>query len=171
VTNLIWAQARDGVIGASGTMPWHIPEDGAHFRELTTGGTVIMGRRTWDSLPERFRPLPDRRNIVVSRQSDLALSGAEVVTSLDAGLERARAAGSERIWVIGGGQLYAQAIDRADRLEITEIDIGIEGDTRAPVIDPAEWARDGADPVSGWHISSKGPRYRFLSYARLQPGD
>lgn len=158
---LIWAQARDGVIGAGGGMPWHVPEDLAHFKAVTLGHPVVMGRRTWESFPERFRPLPDRRNIVVTRTQGWSAPGAEPAASLDAALE---AAGPGRIWVIGGGQLYAQAIARADLLEVTDLDLEVAGDTRAP--EPAGWEPVARDPAEGWHTSRSGIRYRFTTYRR-----
>ncbi|MFT3798647.1 dihydrofolate reductase [Microbacterium sp.] len=163
---LIWAEARGGVIGAAGGMPWHVPEDLAHFRAITTGHPVIMGRRTWESFPDRFRPLPGRRNIVVTRQSDWAAPGAERAASLDDAL--ALVADAPEAWVIGGGQLYREAIARADVLEVTELDLDVAGDTHAPprdgwtvvALDPA--AADPAD-AAGWHTSRTGIRYRFLT--------
>lgn len=128
---LIWAEARGGVIGRDGGMPWHVPEDLAHFRAKTTGAPVIMGRRTWESFPERFRPLPGRRNIVVTRNADWEADGAERASSLDAALALVDSALDA--WVIGGARLFAEAIERADVLEVTELDLEIaDGDTFAP---------------------------------------
>ena len=156
---LVWAQAHGGVIGAAGEMPWHVPEDLAHFRAVTGESDVIMGRRTWESLPPRFRPLPGRRNIVVSRSVDWAGAGAERVDSLDA----ARALSTTpEVWVIGGGQLYAEAIGKADVLEVTQLDLEVDGDTFAPPL--SGWARTSADPDDGWHVSRTGIRYRFETY-------
>jgi dihydrofolate reductase len=160
---LIWAEARDRVIGRGGGLPWHIPEDSAHFRQITFGATVVMGSRTWDSLPERFRPLTGRRNIVVSRRDGLEVPGAELFDSVEGALAAARA--DDATWVIGGGQLYAATIGLADRLEITEIDLDATGDTRAPEVGP-EWTSTDGDPVTGWHTSRIGVRYRFRSYLR-----
>ncbi len=158
---LVWAQTRDGVIGADGGMPWHVPEDMAHFREVTATHDVIMGRRTWESLPPRFRPLPGRRNIVVSRSEDWSAEGAERAGSLDEAL--ALAAG-DQVWVIGGGMLYAEAIAVADVLEVTQLDLDVAGDTRAPAV--GGWRRSAADPADGWHTSRSGIRYRFETYRR-----
>jgi dihydrofolate reductase len=163
--SLVWAEAHDGVIGDGGTIPWRLPEDLAHFRELTTGGAVVMGRRTWDSLPERFRPLPDRTNIVVTRRPDWAAEGAERASSVDEALQLAAAAGS--VWVIGGGEVYRQALDAADRLEITEVDLEVPGDTLAPAIDVAEWVRMPESP-DDWRESKTGIRYRFVTLVRAQ---
>lgn len=161
---LIWAQAHDGVIGANGGMPWHVPEDLAHFKQLTLGSPVVMGRRTWESFPSRFRPLPGRRNIVVTRQEEWRDAGAERAGSLSAALALAAAGAPQRIWVIGGGELFLEAIDLADLLEVTELDLAVDGDTRAP--DRSTWHTVAADPVEGWHTSRSGIPYRFL---RLVP--
>lgn len=161
---LIWAEARGGVIGARGGMPWHVPEDLAHFKSATLGAPVVMGRRTWESFPERFRPLPGRRNIVVTRQDDWADAGAERAASLEAALAAAGETDPERVWVIGGGQLYREAIALADRLDVTELDLDVDGDTRAP--DRSEWRTMSVDPPDGWHTSRTGIRYRFLVLER-----
>lgn len=161
---LIWAEAAGGVIGRAGGMPWHVPEDLAHFKAVTLGAPVVMGRKTWDSLSPRFRPLPGRRNIVVTRQRDWTADGAEVASSVDAALALASGA-SERVWVIGGAQLYAETIARADRLEITELDLVVDGDTFAPTLG-TEWHAAAVDPGSGWHTSSGGIRYRWVTYSR-----
>ncbi|KQV07965.1 dihydrofolate reductase [Leifsonia sp. Root112D2] len=161
MSGLIWAQTTNGVIGRDGGMPWHLPEDLAHFTQVTAGATVVMGRRTWDSLSPRFRPLPGRRNVVVSRQPGWQAQGAEAVASV----EQALAVDDDNIWVIGGAQLYAATIALADRLEVTDIDLDVNGDTMAPVIG-AEWAVTAAQPTNGWIESRTGLRYRFTSYVR-----
>ena len=155
----IWAEARGGILGADGGMPWHVPEDMAYFKRITAGSAVIMGRRTWESFPERFRPLPNRRNIIVTRDRSFRATGGETAGSLD---EAYRLAG-EDAWVIGGGQIYAQAMERLVEISVTEIDLDVEGDTRAPRIGP-EWIRSTSDPESGWHTSRTGARYRFVRY-------
>ncbi|QZT64360.1 dihydrofolate reductase [Mycolicibacterium austroafricanum] len=155
--NMVWAQSRSGVIGRGNAIPWHVPEDMARFKELTMGHTVIMGRLTWESLPAKFRPLPGRRNVVVTRQAGYQADGAEVVTSLeDAPLDDA--------WVIGGSQIYGLALPLATRCEVTEVDIDLrreDDDALAPVLDEA-WVGTEGD----WRDSSSGLRYRFYSYAR-----
>jgi dihydrofolate reductase len=110
---LIYARAANGVIGANGTMPWHLPEDLAHFKALTQGHPVIMGRKTWDSLPARFRPLPGRTNIVVTRQADWHADGAQRAASLDEALSLAEQSGAATAWIMGGAQIYAQALPSA----------------------------------------------------------
>ena len=156
---LVWAQDRDGVIGRDGALPWHLPEDLAHFRALTRGATVVMGRATWESLPERFRPLPGRRNVVLSRRPGYRAAGADVRDSLDAALADVEGP----VWVIGGAQVYAQAQSLADRAAVTEVDVRVDGDALAPRLD-ARWQRVGIDPADGWHRSTTGLGYRFLEY-------
>lgn len=153
---LIWAEAHGGVIGAGGTMPWHVPEDLAHFKEVTLGAPVVMGRRTWESLPERFRPLPGRENIVITRQAGWAADGARAAGSIPDALT-----GLEEAWVIGGGEIFRSVIAEADRLEVTELDLDVAGDAFAP-------SRDGFRLVSQgqWRIGRTGIRFRFLGYQR-----
>jgi dihydrofolate reductase len=163
---LIWAQANDRVIGAGGRMPWHLPEDLAHFRAITGSDAVIMGRKTWDSLPPRFRPLPGRSNIVVTRQPGFDAPGATVVGSLEQAVAVAdEASASGTTWVIGGAELYRLALPHADRLEVTEIDLDVDGDTWAPELD-GTWRVNAAEPAAGWSTAGNGLRYRFLVYAR-----
>lgn len=171
---LIWAQARGGVIGAGGTMPWHLPEDLRHFSRTTAGSPVVMGRRTWESFPPRFRPLPRRTNIVITSDDDFAADGARRARDLDealalagADLDRreAEGQGTGTIWVIGGGRVYREALDRADLLVVTEIDLDVTGDTTAPEI-PGDAHLAEADPAQGWHESASELRYRILRYSR-----
>ncbi|HEY4226387.1 MAG TPA: dihydrofolate reductase [Pseudolysinimonas sp.] len=158
---LIWAQARDGVIGLDGRMPWHLPEDLARFKRLTVGSTVVMGRRTWDSIEPPFRPLVDRRNVVVTRDPSWAGDGASVAHSIDEALV------DEDTWVIGGAQLYTATIDRADRLEVTEIDASYDGDAFAPAIDFSVWEPTPLTADASWLTAANGLHYRFLTYARV----
>jgi dihydrofolate reductase len=151
---LIWAEARGGVLGRDGALPWRLPEDQRMFRELTTGSTVVMGRRTWDSLPERFRPLPGRRNVVLTR--DPSWSQAERAGSV----EEALALGD--LWVIGGAEVYAAFLPYADEIVRTEIDADFAGDVLAPALD-GSWV----GPVPGWEVSTGGLRYRVTRLARV----
>lgn len=156
---LIWAQSTSGVIGRGGGIPWRVPEDLARFKDLTMGHTVVMGRRTWESLPPRMRPLPGRRNIVLSRDPAYRADGAEVVTGVDGALS------GPRSWVIGGAEIYHLALPYASRCEITEVDIDLrleDDDALAPVLDET-WVGTS----SPWHDSSSGLRYRFHSYLRV----
>ncbi|MCW3494028.1 dihydrofolate reductase [Microbacterium sp. SSM24] len=161
---LVWAEASGGVIGAQGGMPWHVPEDLAHFKEVTAGAPVVMGRRTWESLPDRFRPLPGRRNLVVTRSDDWAAPGAERAPSLEEALATAAETAPEWIWIIGGGELFRESIESADRLEVTELDLEVDGDTFAP--DRADWHTVDVQPAGGWSTSRSGIRYRFLRLER-----
>ena len=150
---LIYARAANGVIGKDGTMPWHLPEDMARFKRLTQGSPVIMGRKTWDSLPPRFRPLPGRANIVVTRQPDWHETGAQRAPSLREALQMCEHA--ETAWVIGGAQIYAQALPLAQRVEVTEIGRDFDGDACAPELGPQwrETAREGLVSASGLPLS------------------
>ncbi len=161
---LIWAEAEGGVIGARGGMPWHVPEDLAHFKQLTAGFPVIMGRKTWESLPERFRPLPGRRNIVVTRNETWSADGAERASSLEGAVALAEALAPDWVWIIGGGELFREGIGRADRLEVTELDTRVDGDTYAPSRDG--WRVVATEPDAGWAASRTGIRYRFLTLDR-----
>ncbi|HXH35489.1 MAG TPA: dihydrofolate reductase [Plantibacter sp.] len=161
---LIWAQAHDGVIGADGDMPWHVPEDLAHFKALTGSDTVIMGRRTWDSLPPRFRPLPGRRNVVVTRDRTWSADGAVVAHSLQDAI-RTGSGDDATVWITGGAGLFAEALPLADRLEVTELDLAVAGDTFAPTISD-EWLPITIDPAHGWSSSRTGLPYRFIRYGR-----
>lgn len=163
---LIWAESEGGIIGSNGTLPWHVPEDLAHFKELTLGSPVVMGRKSWDALPERFRPLPGRRNIVVTRNAGWQADGAEVAHSVEEALTLAAVEPEVgTVWVIGGAQVFNSAIDRADRLEVTQLRDRFDGDTTAPAIDES-WVETVADPQSGWNTSRTGIQYRYRSYAR-----
>ena len=157
---LVWAEAAGGVIGASGGMPWHVPEDLAHFKDVTLTAPVVMGRKTWDSLG---RPLPGRLNLVVSRQPDLRLEGAEVFASLDEAIARANAwakeQGVQELMLIGGAQLYAQALEqgRVDRLYLTRVALQPEGDAWFPAFDEAQWRLSSDQP----QVEEGRPPYRF----------
>lgn len=156
---LIWAQANGGVIGHQGGMPWHLPEDLSHFKATTHGHPVVMGRRTWDSLPRK--PLPGRVNIVVSRGSLDLPDDVQLHSSLASALDAAHQVGSAEVWAIGGSAVFADLVGVADRIELTEIDADLPGDTFAPQI-PDEFTR-----VEGeWRVSETGLRYRFVSCHR-----
>ena len=157
--HMIFARARNGVIGRDNTIPWRLPEDMAHFKRLTTGWPVIMGRKTWDSLPPKFRPLPGRANIVITRQPDWKAAGAETAASLADAL--ALCAASEEVWIIGGAQIYAQAMPLAGRIEVTEIAENIEGDAYAPPLG-AEWRETARED----HVSATGMKFSFITYQK-----
>ena len=159
---MVWAQAAGGVIGADGGLPWHLPEDLRLFRELTTGSTVVMGRRTWDSLPERYRPLPGRRNVVLTTDPSWAADGAERAADVAQVLARGDAGDT---WVIGGGRVYAAFLPHADRVVVTDVDTDVDGDTWAPALG-AGWALVSRTPGTGWATSTTGLRYAVSEYAR-----
>jgi dihydrofolate reductase len=156
---LVYARAANGVIGKGGQLPWHLPEDLAHFKAVTMGRPVIMGRKTWESLPPKFRPLPGRRNIVVTRQLGWQAAGAEAASSLDAAL--AACEREELVWVIGGAEIYAQAAARAQLAEVTEIGQDYDGDAHAPELD-ATWRETRRER----HVSAGGVPYAFVTYER-----
>ena len=153
--HLIYARARNNVIGKNGDLPWHLPEDLAHFKSTTLGQAVVMGRITWESIPEKFRPLPGRKNVVVSRQTNYPAAGASVVTSLQAALALFPA--DEVVWLIGGAQLYAQALPLASQLVVTEIDADFDGDAFAPVLG-SEWH----EIERSQHTSAQGLAYSLV---------
>ncbi|PXA80972.1 dihydrofolate reductase [Auritidibacter sp. NML120636] len=166
---MIWAQTSTGIIGDQGGMPWDVPEDLKHFQRVTTGHPVVMGRRTWESFPEKFRPLPNRDNIVVSSSLDPdEASGASVFTDLDAALDAAieRAENGE-VWIIGGATLYVALLHRADLIQRSLLRVNVDGDTKAPELDEA-WHLTQADPENPeqWHRSRSGVDYRFELWER-----
>lgn len=157
---VIVAVAKNRVIGRDNQLIWNIPEDMAHFKTLTQGHTVLMGRKTWESLPPRFRPLPGRQNIVITRQTDFSAPGAVIAHSLESGLQQASTAAT--VFIIGGAEIYTQALPLADRLEITEVDLSPEGDAWFPEIPTNEWQATRREDFT----SSKGPQAAFIRYER-----
>ena len=155
--NLILARAANGVIGNNNTLPWHLPQDMAHFKRLTMGCPVIMGRKTWDSLPARFRPLPGRLNIVVTRQSDWHAEGAQRANSI--ALAMALCPPQSEAWVIGGAEIYAQALPLASSAVVTEIDADYAGDAFAPQFGP-QWT----EIMRERHVSATGLSFSFVTY-------
>jgi dihydrofolate reductase len=153
---IILARARNGVIGRAGQMPWKLPEDLAHFKQITLGQAVIMGRKTWVSIPARFRPLPGRDNWVITRQTDWHCAGVRVAHSLPDVLSQLPL--GSHPWVIGGGEIYAQALPLATLAVVTEIDLHVDdGDAWAPEFGP-EWIE--FDRQS--HVSATGLAYDFV---------
>ncbi len=157
--SLIAAVARNGAIGKANGLLWHEPEDQKHFRRVTMGCPVIMGRKTWDSLPARFRPLPGRRNVVVTRHAAWHAEGAEPVASIDAAL--ALLADAEKAFVIGGAEIYALALPLADELVLTEIDAELEGDTFFPDWDRMRFTCASREAREG---------YSFVTYQKAAVG-
>jgi dihydrofolate reductase len=154
---LIVAVARNGVIGAGNALPWRLPDDLKYFRALTTGHAVIMGRKTWESLP---RPLPGRQNIVVTRQSSYAAAGAETAGSLADAVARVRLPASA--FCIGGAELYAVALPQADIVYATEIARDFDGDTMFPAFDRSQWSESSREV----HHADEGFEYAFVTYVR-----
>jgi dihydrofolate reductase len=157
--HLIFARAANGVIGLNGSLPWHLPEDLAHFKRTTLGCPVIMGRKTWDSLPPRFRPLPGRINIVVTRQADWQAEGALRAGGIAEALTLCSA--DADVWVIGGAEIYAQALPVAHTAVVTEIAQNFEGDAYAPSFGP-EWVETSREG----HTSSAGLPFSFVRLER-----
>ena len=155
---LIVAQAKNRVIGNKGALPWHLPEDLKHFKELTTGHAIIMGRKTWDSIG---RPLPNRQNIVISRSKNSAAKGAQRVDNLESAL--ALVEPTRKAFIIGGAEIYALAVNLADKIEMTVVDDNIDGDTYFPQINLDSWecTRSGKRFDEG-----SGLQYEFVTYRR-----
>jgi dihydrofolate reductase len=161
--HLIFARTRQGVIGRNNTLPWHLPQDLAHFKRCTLGCPVIMGRKTWDSLPPRFRPLPGRANVVVTRQPDWVGTSAAAdgraalrAESLEQALQLCGDAPD--VWIIGGAQLYALAEPLASTAIVTELDLDVEGDAFAPTLGPA-WIETAREE----HTADDGMGFRFIT--------
>lgn len=162
--NLIFARAANGVIGANGTMPWHLPEDLAHFKRTTGAAPVVMGRKTWDSLPPRFRPLPGRWNIVITRQDDWKAEGAQRAASLQEALSLCEESQVPEVWIIGGAQIYAEAEPLAQYAVVTELARDYEGDAHAPQLSSSEWRETHRES----HVSAKeGLNFSFVTYERI----
>lgn len=157
---LIAAVAKNGAIGKDNRLLWNLPEDMQRFKKLTLGHAVLMGRKTWESLPEKFRPLPGRRNIVVTRNPGYRLSGATVAHTPS---EAIAAAGDESIFVIGGAEIYREALPLADRLELTEVDDAPEGDAFFPMVDRLLWNETARESRPA---TATAPAYDFVSYER-----
>ena len=157
--NMIFARSANGVIGNNNAMPWHLPEDLAHFKKLTLGSPVIMGRKTWDSLPTKFRPLPGRTNVVITRQTGWQAEGAQTAGSLIDALALCQLASD--VWIIGGAQIYAQAAPLASRIEVTHIDKIYQGDAFAPTLG-SQWQQSQKEA----HVSSTGLNFSFITYTR-----
>ena len=164
--SLIVAATRNQVIGQDNQMPWHLPDDLRYFKQRTLGKPIIMGRKTWESLG---RPLPGRLNIVISRQNDIALEGAEVFTDLAQAIQRGQEWATEQgvaeVMVIGGGQIYQQALELAQRVYLTRIDLELAGDTFFPVLDAQQWQQIDAQSHPA---QNQEPGYTFEVWQRTQ---
>lgn len=158
---LVAAVAKNGIIGKDNALPWHLPEDMKHFKALTTGHAVLMGRKTWESLPPKFRPLPNRHNLVLTRDVAYVAPGATIVHTLDDAVKVS--AGETALFVIGGAELYGHMLPRADRLELTEIDVNFEGDARFPTVNRKHWREMKRESGN----SASGLAYAFVTYERI----
>jgi dihydrofolate reductase len=147
---LVVAVSRNGVIGREGSLPWHVSSDLQRFKAITMGKSVIMGRKTWESLPRK--PLPGRPNIVITRQRDYRAPGATVVADAATALAAARTHDAKEIAVIGGGEIFEMFLDLADRIYLTEVDLVVQGDTRFPAIDAGDWRQTASEAIE------KGPK-------------
>ena len=161
--NLIYACSKNGVIGRDNSMPWYLPEDLEHFKECTQGFPVIMGRKTWETLPAKFRPLPQRINIVITRSDSWEEEGAIRASDIEDAIEKAKSFETEHIWVIGGAQIYEAAMPYATRAYVTLIKETYEGDTYAPELSEEEWEIIDSTEVQK---SSTGLKYSFIIYQR-----
>jgi len=139
IISIIAAVAENQVIGKDNDLVWHLPNDTRYFMNTTKGHHVITGRRNYESIPEKYRPLPDRINIIVTRQPDYQMAGANVVNAIEDGIGLARNNGEEELFIIGGGEIYQQSLDLVDRLYITEVMANFEGDTYFPKVDYQNW--------------------------------
>jgi len=139
IISLIAALTKNNVIGKNKDLPWHLPDDMKHFMQTTQAHHVIMGRKNYESIPDKFRPLPNRTNIVVTRQKDFSAPGCHIVNSIEEGIAMARAAREKELFIIGGSEIYSQSIPYADQLYLTEIDTILEGDTYFPSFNRDEW--------------------------------
>ncbi len=157
---LVVAMSENRVIGRDGGLPWHISGDLKHFKAVTMGHPIIMGRKTWQSIG---RPLPGRDNIVITRDSEFSADGATVVKSIDAALARCRDAGAAAAMIIGGGQIYAETMPMATHLELTEVHANVDGDTYFPEVDPAEWMETARTPVAA---AGDSPAHSFVTLVR-----
>ena len=162
--HLIFARSANGVIGKDGGLPWRLPEDMAHFKRTTSGHPVVMGRKTWDSVPPKFRPLPGRLNIVVTRQANWQADGAVRAGTLDEAV--ALCGDAADAWVIGGAEVYHQALPMAQTAVVTEIHADYDGDALAPALGP-QWRETQRER----HTAANGMMFSFVTYHNTSQGD
>ncbi len=145
ITSMIAAMGSNRVIGKDNDIPWHLPDDFRYFKETTKNHYVIMGRKNWESLPPKFQPLPQRPNLVITRQSDYLAEGATVFQSLEDALATARKMGEKEAFIIGGGEIYRQGLALADKIYLTEINGDFEGEITFPEFDQGKWIEISRD--------------------------
>lgn len=162
--SLIAALCKNRVIGKNNDLPWRLPDDMKYFMETTKGHYVIIGRKNYDSIPAKFRPLPERQNLVLTRQQDFKAPGCQVIHSMEEGLERARAGGENELFIIGGSEIYELALPFATHLYLTEIDAEVEGDALFPLVDYSQWNEISRrhHPVDERHLFS----FDYVVYSR-----
>jgi dihydrofolate reductase len=160
--SIIVAASTNGVIGKDGDLPWNLPTDLKYFKEVTTGSPVIMGRKCWESIPERFRPLPNRENVIITRNIDYkSYCDAHVRWNLELAVEE-HIWGNEEVFIIGGAQIYKEAFKFADKLYLTQIYGNVEGDTFLEGLDPSDWGLVSAEKM----MEENGVNFRFEVYER-----
>lgn len=169
---MIWAEDINGVIGKENNLPWNLPEDLQHFRNITTGHPVIMGHKTWQSLPQKYRPLPNRTNIVLSTKfANLGKPDypqTSFVANISQALEvAATSPGCAQVWVIGGEQIFSQFLPLAEKIVMTQIKKAFRGDSFAPKFG-AEWSLAESNSDKAWHKSSTGLEYRYLVWKQTK---
>lgn len=164
IISFIAAISENNVIGRNGDLPWRLPDDMKYFMNTTKGHHVLSGRKNYESFPEKYRPLPDRTNLIVTGQKDYKAPGAKIFSSIDEALSFAEAAGEEELFVIGGGEIYRQLMDKADRLYITHVHARVEGDTVFPEIEAEKWEKEKSEvhPTDAKHEFS----FEFAVYHR-----
>ena len=162
---MIAAVAENGVIGKDNDLVWHLPNDMRYFVEKTKGRHVIMGRKNYESIPDKFRPLPNRPNVVLTRQNDFKANGCTVLSSLDEAIAMAENAGEHEVFIIGGSQIYELGLDLAHRMYITEVHASFEGDTYFPQFDKTTWKETSREhhPKDERHDFS----FDFVLYERI----
>lgn len=168
IFTLIAAVAENQVIGVNNDLPWHLPDDMKHFMNTTKGHHVIMGRKNYESIPDRYRPLPERTNIVVTRQKKYKAQGCMVVNTLDEALKIPEEHGEKEAFVIGGAEIFRLCIDRADKMILTEIQATVKGDTFFPRFDKRDWKEVSRlpHPADEKHLYA----FDFVTYHRIRPG-
>lgn len=157
IISLIAALTQNNVIGRNNDLPWSLPDDMKFFMKTTTGHHVIMGRKNYDSLPKKFKPLPNRTNIVITRQRDFKAEGCHVFNTIEAGIELARQHHEQEVFIIGGAEIYHQALPVTQRIYLTEIKTTLEGDTFFPVVKQSEWKEISREP----HLADQRHAFAF----------
>jgi len=162
--SIIVAVAQNQAIGKNNDLLWHLPVDMAFFKEKTKGHCIITGRKNYESIPAKFRPLPNRTNIVITRQTDYNGAGAVVVSSLEDALAFAKTTQDEEIFIIGGGEIYRQALPLVDTIYLTRVHHSFDGDTFFPELQPSEWVETSKahHPIDEKHAFA----FDFLTYER-----